>query len=155
MTQFLIKTDDPTIKQAVLNLLVTLSTIGGDKFEFEQTDAREYAKGNRKSTAGMARIHYVPKLPTDNIERLATIKANLATLGEHKVIGLMYARIIAKQDAGQIITEPQLRKDMDLKAGTSQREIGTLCRIGLVESMPIIHDEVVDTTVPEVNDVID
>lgn len=137
--KFIITTDDPRIEKAIMNMLVSFEVFGADSFEFE-TKGSKSPEGDRKASGGggQARTHYVPVLPENPTERIETIKQNLEAVGAKTITGLMYQRIVALHADGKKVTEPELRKAMDLKGGTSQRSIGTLCRNGIVNAVPII-----------------
>ena len=129
------------IGKLVMGFFALLETVAGDykaeDLEFEVGDDPVERAG------GGARIKYWAKLPLlsdgafdmDAVDK--TVKENLHSLGPATVKGIVYNDIVQLTLKGEIVTEPKLRAARQMKAGTSQREVGQLVRMGLIEKGPI------------------
>ncbi len=94
------------------------------------------------------RVHYIARLPKlpDGAFDMASIPSvvaeNLRSLGAETFNGIVYQATVDATLQGTILTEPALRKERRMKAGTSQRAFVQLRAMGLVESLAIVEGSV-------------
>lgn len=87
-----------------------------------------------------AKKHYRAVLPSRRADLKAAIEKNLKNLGATTMHGIIYNDIVQMTMENQQVIEKDIRnKRCAGKAGTSQRIIGDLCRMGIVESVPIVQ----------------
>lgn len=131
---------------AITKLLSAMETVAGESFSDERLwmevdPLKMKAPPKKDGRKSGARVHYQAILPTGSEDDImAQVRANVETLGSHTIKGLVYQDIVAATREAKQITEPEIRERRYAgKAGTSQREVGDLVRMGLVTSVPIVR----------------
>lgn len=146
---YIIKVDSEPAQQLIRNMVLLLAQLGGGIIDYEERNVREGklvdpAEGGdatqEKGGGSKARKEYYAVLPEDATERMRVIASNLETLGNTTIKGLVYQDLVTATVEGRALTEPEIRKRRFAgKAGTSQREVGDLVRIGIVANRPIVN----------------
>lgn len=146
---FHITTTSEFVAKAINTFIVALEAVGsigaeamGEAFTFEsdiKTAQEKAARAELKGRAQGARVQYKPVLPTDAVARMAAVRENLSAIGEGKLKGLIYQTIVDLSTAGELVTKARIMEIRKITtASTAEREIGDLCRMKLVTSVPLV-----------------
>ena len=124
------------VGQALLLILTAGYTPGELTFETID-DSHERTGGGGPRTQYWAKL---PKLSDGAFDMAAvavTVRTNLEALGTHTVNGIVYQDITDKTLRGEIATEPGIRAERMMKAGSSQRAVQQLYHNGFIDRGPI------------------
>ena len=122
----------------ILRFFALMGTVASD-FKPEDLQFETMHDSQDRLTGGGARTKYWAKLPTNDdgtfdLERTkAIVKENLHSLGATTVNGIIYQDIVDLTLKGEIATEPKLRAQRMMKAGSSQRAVQQLFHNGLID----------------------
>src|SRR3990167_11446518 len=129
------------IGNAIMRLIASIEAIAPERledFHLEMGDDTPDRTGG-----GGPRTHYWAKLPRlgdgtfDQASIPDVVKENLLSLGATTVNGIIYQDIVDHTLRGDIATEPKLRAERMMKAGSSQRAVQQLFHNGLIDRGPI------------------
>lgn len=135
----IVRTKTDALFNAIAAQLNSLVALDGENGNIDIEITPFIPKKERVSRKGIplgARKFYVAVgLPEDPAKRAEAIKANLEAIGEGKLVARIYQHITESQQP----TEQSIRATLKIpSAGTSQRLIGDLTRMQLVESRDIV-----------------
>src|SRR3990167_791541 len=126
------------VSRAILSLFSAIETIA-QGYKPEDLIFEVAPEGK----TGGGRGGYWAKLPTladgtfDMAEVSRTVEENLRSVGAHTVNGIIYQDIVDVTLNGEKATEPVLRKNRMMAAGSSQRAVQQLFHSGLIDRGPI------------------